>query len=30
MTHDRYSTLSFDEFIARALRKAKKFEAILD
>lgn len=30
MTHDRYSTLNFDEFIALALRKAKKFEAILD
>ncbi len=29
-THDRYSTLSFDEFVARALRKAKKFAAMMD
>ena len=29
-THDRYSTLTFDEFVSRALRKAKKFASMVE
>ncbi|MBQ8498119.1 MAG: sugar phosphate isomerase/epimerase [Clostridia bacterium] len=29
-THDRYSTLNFDEFVSLALRKAKKFASMMD
>ena len=29
-THDRYSTLNFDEFVSLALRKAKKFASMME
>jgi sugar phosphate isomerase/epimerase len=29
-THDRYSTLNFDEFVTLALRKAKKFASMME